>query len=116
MEHKELEAWQKAMQFAENIYKTTEGFPEHERYGLVSQIRRAVVSIPSNIAEGSSRNSKKEYIRFINIALGSLSELETQLILSHRLKYFNEFEPLNNEMLNVKMLILGIKRYLNQSI
>ena len=75
--HKDLEVWKKSMDLVSNIYKITESFPNKELYGLTNQIRRAAVSIPSNIAEGAARNSKKEFIQFLYIALGSLSELET---------------------------------------
>ena len=79
--HKDLDVWNKSIELAEKIYKVTSSFPKEEQYGIVSQIRRSVVSISSNIAEGAARNSKKEFIQFLYIALGSLSELETQLIL-----------------------------------
>ena len=81
MSHKNLDAWQKAMDMAELIYKVTESLPKEERFGLISQMRRSVVSIPSNIAEGATRHSNKEYIQFLYISLGSASELETQILL-----------------------------------
>ncbi len=77
------------MDLADKIYDITETFPKNEMYGLASQIRRAAVSIPSNIAEGSARSGTKELLYFINIARGSLAELETQLILSERRKYID---------------------------
>lgn len=76
---KELLVWQKAISFVTIIYKTTENFPKTEIYGLTAQIRRAAVSIPSNIAEGNARRSKLDYIQFLKIARGSCAELETQL-------------------------------------
>lgn len=85
--HRDLDVWKKGMQFANDVYKTTESFPKHELYGLTSQIRRAAVSIPSNIAEGAARHSKKEFIQFLYCSLGSCSELETQLELSEMLGY-----------------------------
>jgi len=87
--HKDLEVWKKSMDFVSNIYKITESFPNKEVYGLTNQIRRAAVSVPSNIAEGAARSSKKEFIQFLYIALGSLSELETQIIIANRLEYLN---------------------------
>ena len=84
---KELKVWQKAMSLAKEIYQVSANFPHQEQYGLTSQIRRSAISIPSNIAEGKNRNSKLEFKRFINIALGSAAELETQIILSHDLGY-----------------------------
>lgn len=80
---KDLIVWQKSMLLARKIYLATENFPKIEHYGLVSQMRRAAVSIPSNIAEGYGRKSSKEYTQFYSIAYGSLLELETQMILSH---------------------------------
>ncbi len=92
--HKELTVWQKSMELAEDIYKITAQFPKNELYGLSSQMQRAAVSIPSNIAEGAKRGHKMEYIQFLSIANGSAAELETQLLLAKRL-YFDksiEFE------------------------
>jgi four helix bundle protein len=85
--HKDLKVWQESMDLVIQIYKLVENFPKHEVYGLSSQIRRAAVSIPSNIAEGAGRSGEKEFIRFLYIALGSLSEVETQLEISQRLNY-----------------------------
>lgn len=85
--YRDLKVWQKAMDLAADIFEATKPFPKHEQYGLVSQMRRAAISVPSNIAEGSSRRSRAEFIRFINIATGSLSELETQILLATRFDY-----------------------------
>lgn len=84
---KELKIWQKGIQIAINCVKVTSAFPNHEKFGLISQLNRACISIPSNIAEGSSRSSEKDYNRFIEIALGSCFEAETQLIISKELGY-----------------------------
>jgi four helix bundle protein len=84
---KELKIWQKGFQLATNCFKITATFPQQEKFGLVSQINRAGVSIPSNIAEGSSRNSDKDYNRFIEISLGSCFELETQLLIAQELNF-----------------------------
>ena len=89
-DYKDLIVWQKAIDLATWIYSLTAGFPKEELYGIVSQMRRAAVSIPSNIAEGQSRQHKSEFIQFLSIAKGSLLELETQLIISGRLKYISE--------------------------
>jgi four helix bundle protein len=86
---KNLKVWQKAMSFAELIYQQTKRFPPAERYGLTSQIRRAVVSISANIAEGCGKSTKKDFIRFLHIAYGSVKEVENYLILASRLKYLN---------------------------
>ena len=85
--YRDLLVWQKAVELAVLIYRLTEGFPTREIYGLASQIRRAGVSVPSNIAEGYGRGSRKEYLQFLSIAQGSLKELETQTILAERLGY-----------------------------
>ena len=93
---REYPAWNEAIDFCTRIYRITKLYPESEKYGIVSQMRRAVVSIPSNIAEGSAKTSPTEFARFLEIALGSSYEAETQLIISHELEYidkvvFNEF-------------------------
>jgi four helix bundle protein len=85
--YRDLLVWQKAIELAVLIYRLSEGFPRAEVYGLTSQIRRASVSVPSNIAEGYGRGSRKEYLQFLYVAQGSLKELETQTILSQRLNY-----------------------------
>ncbi len=84
--HRDLEVWQDAMRLAETCYQQTANFPARETYGLASQIRRAAVSIPSNIAEGHARRSLPAYLNHLSIALGSQAELETQIELSGRLK------------------------------
>ena len=85
--HKDLDVWKKSMTLVLDVYRTTQSFPGHELYGLTSQIRRSAVSIPSNIAEGAGRNSHKDFIRFCYVSLGSLAELDTQLIIAHELGY-----------------------------
>lgn len=87
---RDLSVWQLAMDLAESVYHLTLRYPKSEIYGLSSQLQRAAVSIPSNIAEGHARDSTKEFLRFLSVAQGSLAELETQLILSGRLNYFNQ--------------------------
>jgi len=92
--HKDLEIWKKGIDLVMEIYKSTKNFPDEEKYGLVSQMRRAAVSYPSNISEGAARNSNAEYIRYVYMALGSLSELETQTIISGKLGYINNTESI----------------------
>ena len=87
--YKDLIVWQKSIQLVIDIYKLTEVFPKDECYGLVSQMQRAVVSIPSNIAEGNERSSNKEFAHFLYIAKGFLAELETQIIISEKLEFIN---------------------------
>ncbi len=84
-----LKVWQLGMQLAEEVYQLSQHFPKHETYGLGSQIQRAAVSIPANIAEGHAMGSTREFLRFLAIAQGSLAELETHLILSERIGYGN---------------------------
>lgn len=95
--YRDLLIWQKSMDLIVDIYKVSAKFPKEEIYGLTAQIRRASISVPSNIAEGYGRRSTGDYKRFLNIALGSLFEFQTQLEVSKRLNYLgeNEFEPLN---------------------
>ena len=87
--YKDLIVWQKAMDLVEMVYQVTKSFPKEELYGLTSQVRRAAISIPSNIAEGHARNSTAEYKNFLSIARGSLAEVETQLLIARRLGYIN---------------------------
>ena len=87
--YKKLNVWMKAVDLATSIYTMTISYPIEERFGLVAQMRRCAVSIPSNIAEGSSRSSKKDFSRFLEIALGSAFELETQTIVSHNLGFID---------------------------
>lgn len=93
--HKDLEVWQKAIAFVTDVYNQTGNFPKEEMYGLVSQLRRSAVSIPSNIAEGGARQSNKEFIQFLYVALGSLMELDTQLIIAKNLNFLSD-ENLND--------------------
>ncbi|MFZ4725000.1 MAG: four helix bundle protein [Paludibacter sp.] len=88
--HKELKVWQKGIELVKSIYEITKSFPNNEQFGLVSQMRRAAVSIPSNIAEGCGRHSEKELIHFLYISIGSASELETQTIISHELNFLEK--------------------------
>ena len=85
--YRDLLVWQKAVELALLVYRFSEGFPKREIYGLTSQVRRAAISVPSNIAEGYGRGSRREYIQFLSIAQGSLKEMETQTIIAQRLAY-----------------------------
>ena len=88
--HRDLRAWQEAMNLAERVYRVTEGFPDAERFGLSQQMRRASVSVISNIAEGAARNSSREFAQFLGVARGSLAELESQLELAVRLSFVKD--------------------------
>jgi len=113
-DYKELDVWKRGISLVLAIYKIIEKFPKDERYALADQIKRAVVSIPSNIAEGASRNTTKEFVQFLYIALGSASELETQLIIAEKLGYINNNETLFSDVTIIRKmlnaLISSVKR------
>jgi len=111
--HKNLDVWNRAMDLAAEVYSITGHFPKDEVFGLVSQTRRAAVSIPSNIAEGAARNSRKEYIQYLYVALGSVAELETQLLLAARLKLAPNSDVLDR-VERVRQLLLGLLRFLKR--
>ncbi len=115
MDHKKLDAWKYSMDLVEKVYQITSVFPDIEAYGLTSQIRRSAVSIPSNIAEGAARDSNKEYIRFLNISIGSLSELETQIIIAKRLDYLSGNNEVLVDIIKLRKVIIGLKKYLKNN-
>ena len=90
--YRDLKVWQKSIDLVEEIYKVTKDFPREELYGLTNQLRRSMVSVPSNIAEGQERRASGDYKRFLHIALGSLAEAHTQLIIATRLNYLAKEE------------------------
>jgi four helix bundle protein len=109
--HRDLDVWKEGIELATLVYRLAEQFPREEKYGLLNQLKRSAVSIPSNIAEGAARNSSKEFIQFLYIALGSAAELETQLIISKKVGFLPEtdiFEKLEG----LKSKLLGLIRYL----
>ena len=109
--HKDLDVWKKSINLVTEIYKVTKDYPQSELYGLTNQIRRCSVSISSNIAEGAARTSSKEFSHFLSITLGSIAELETQILISQNLGYIrtHSFEEINKiitmseEILNIKI-------------
>ncbi len=103
-----LKAWQKSHQLALEIYKVSQSFPKEELFGLTSQIRRAISSVPTNIAEGCGRDSNKDFAHFLQIAIGSASEVEYELLLAHDLQYINkdEYERLTSEMVAIRKMIV----------
>lgn len=115
--YRDLVAWQKAMDFAELIYAASHRWLDSEKYGLTSQIRRAAVSIPSNIAEGQGRASTKEFLHHLSMTRGSLLEVETQVLLAHRFAYLNQdiAESLLNNAAEVSRLISGLYRSLSNT-
>jgi four helix bundle protein len=107
---KELLVWQKSIDFVTEIYKFTDSFPKDEIFGLKSQIRRASVSIPSNIAEGNSRRSKPDYVQFLKISRGSCAEVEIQLIISKNLHFLDEINylKLNQDIIEISKMLNGL--------
>jgi len=108
--HQNLDAWQQAMQLVRMTYRATQSFPADERFGLTAQMRRAAVSIPSNLAEGSARNTKKEMAQFVGVAKGSLSELETQMLISSDLGYLPVQHEVFAQLERVAQLLSGLHR------
>jgi four helix bundle protein len=111
--HKDLNVWKKAMDLAAQVYSLTAKFPKEELYGLTSQIRRSAVSIPSNIAEGAARHSRKEFIQFLHIASGSVAELETQLLLAIQIGLLSG-DHIISHVEEVRRLLLGLLRSLKK--
>lgn len=109
--HKDLDVWKESLELARLVYLMTSKFPKEELYGITQQIRRSAVSIPSNIAEGAARNSQKEFIQFLHIALGSLTELETQLLLSEKLGFLQNNECVTN-IERIRKMLVGLIKYL----
>ena len=106
--HHNLAAWQQAIALVKAVYTLSEQFPPKEAYGLTSQMRRAAVSIPSNIAEGAAGNSSKEFAHFLTLARGSLSELETQVVISRELGYIKDSAEIDALMDRVFRLVAGL--------
>ena len=108
--YKELKVWEKSYQLCLEVYRITKGFPKIEIYGLISQMRRAALSIPSNIAEGYGRKTLSDYLRFLYIAYGSVCELETQIMLSGDLGYLNEnqLSKLQKEIREVERMLQAL--------
>ena len=116
--YRDLIAWQKAMDLVEHVYAATKAFPGDERYGLTMQLRRAVVSVPSNIAEGQGRRSRNEFVHFLSVAHGSLREVETQLLIAVRLGYLRRevSTPVLELSDEVGRLVSGLARSLDRGV
>jgi len=108
--YKNLLVWKKAVNMATDVYKITDSYPDAEKFGLISQIRRSAISVSSNIAEGAGRGSNAEFRHFLNIAYGSAYELETQLIISNNLNYLrtNDFELLSNQIEELQKMLFRL--------
>jgi len=108
--HKDLIAWQKSLAFVTDIYEITRSYPKDEMYGLINQLRRAAVSVPSNIAEGAARSTKREFNQFLHISLGSLSEIETQLFISTNLGYLKreDSEAQLLKLTEIRRILIGL--------
>ena len=111
-DHTKLRAFELADQLALAIYKCTSRFPREEQFGLTAQMRRAAVSVPSNIVEGCARDSTSDYLRFLDIAFGSFRELEYQASLAHRLGYVSDFEQLATQMTGTSKVLAALIRSL----
>jgi four helix bundle protein len=115
---KELNVWQKSVDLAVDVYSLTKKFPPDERFGLISQLNRCAVSIPSNIAEGAGRNSKNEFNHFLGISVGSAFELETQLVISQRLNFINskQLESVLTTIHDIQHMTYGLQSSLKNKI
>ncbi len=114
--YQDLVVWQKAMDLAEEIFKITNRFPDSQRYVLTAQMQRCALSVPSNIAEGRSRHSENDFIYHLNIARGSLAEVETQVILSHRLTFMDDITKQKILLLiaEIRKMLFGLRDSLKQ--
>lgn len=114
---KDLEAWKSAMELAKLIYGATKGFPEYEKFGLTNQMRRAAVSVPSNIAEGHGRRYKKETLQYLYITKSSLNEIETQAIIALEEKMMQEenYKMIEEKILQTRKLTIGFIQYLERN-
>jgi len=112
--YKDLKVWQKSVDLTVRVYEATKAFPREEMYGLTSQARRSAVSVPSNIAEGSGRNTKNDFRNFLGISYGSSCELETQLIIANRINYLsdNELKLFQNEIEEIQRMNWSLRKSL----
>ena len=113
--HEDLEIWKLSITLVKEAYIITRTFPDEERFGLTSQMRRAAISVPSNIAEGAGRMPKKEFIHFLSISLGSLSELETQFVISKELKYMGDLAEIKAFIKRIRIMTTSLIHKLSNS-
>jgi len=114
--HHSLLVWQKSMDLVQDIYAITASFPPEETYALTSQMRRAAISVPSNIAEGAARAGKKEFLNFLSITRGSLSELETQILIANRLGYIDNSSAILERIEEVFALLGGLMKSVREKV
>lgn len=109
--YEDLVVWKKSIALSKNIYLVTASFPKEEQYGLTAQIRRSSVSIPSNIAEGCSKSSSKDFLRFLDIAVGSAAELHTQLLIAHEIALLTkaDFDGINEQTKEISRMLHGLR-------
>ncbi len=112
--YKELKVWQKSVELAIRVYEVTKGFPHEEMYGLISQMRRSAISVPSNIAEGAGRDTDKDFSKFLGISYGSTCELETQLIIAHKVNFVDHktLEHFQNDINVIQKMNWALKQTL----
>ena len=113
MTHKDLKVWKESINLVIDIYELTKSLPSDEKYNLITQLKRSVISVPSNIAEGAGRSSTKEFIRFIDIANGSLSELETQLIIIDKMDFYKTEELIDGRITSIRKMLYQLKKSLS---
>lgn len=110
--HKDLEVWQRSMDLVVSVYELTRLWPKEELFGITSQVRRAAVSIPSNLAEGAGRGSKAEFNRFLTISQGSLAEVETQLEIARRIEFSGDFKQMQQHIDSIRRMLIGLQKSL----
>ncbi len=115
---KELKIWSKALELSVSVYKVTSSFPKEDKFGLISQIKRSAVSIPSNIAEGAGRNSEKEFLYFLSVANGSAYELQTQLLISNKLNFLKDevLDSMLKELDEIQKMNYNFQKILKQNV
>ena len=114
--HEKLDVWKKSIDFVVAVYKATEGFPKEEKFGLTSQLRRAAVSIPANIAEGAGRRSDREFAYFLSNSQGSASEVDTELLIARRLTFIEEddYATLGSSLDEIGRMLTGLSHHIHQ--
>ena len=116
MYHRDLNVWKESIELVKLVYQMIEDFPQNEQYALSDQIRRAAVSIPSNIAEGCGRETNKELYHFCNVASGSLAELETQMVIAQELGYVSDLTLFNEKVVVLQKLLVGFRKHIKVEI